>query len=176
MMSFLPNKVWLFTGANSFNSALNPSYIYAASLLFVVVTATLVVSTYHALSVKKKKFIFKSNISKKLEEWITEVIINDSSSEVTVPDDFLLLFKNPEARQMLIDELSRNKSSFLGNVSENIIKLYHQLGLNVDSRMKLDDKRTHVQCQGIHELCVMEQKDQLKKVYHFTNSRTTMCV
>lgn len=169
-MSFFNTPILLIGPANTFVSGLNAGYIYAAALVCIVVTAALVIATYHMLAVKKKKFLFRTNIANKLEEWITEVIINDSSSDFTVPADFTVLFQNPEARQMLIDELVRNKGSFLGNVSNNIIKLYCQLGLNVDSRKKLDDKQTHIQCQGIHELCVMEQKDQLKKVYRFTNS------
>ncbi len=56
-------------------------------------------------------------------------------------------------------------------VSNNIIQLYYQLGLNVDSTLKLQNKQTHIQCQGIHELCMMEQKDQYGKIYHLTNSK-----
>jgi hypothetical protein len=123
------------------------------------------------LYLKKKKFNFKKNINQKLQEWITEVLISDSANPVTVPNDFLTIFKKPEARQILIDELVSNKSIFLGSVSDNIIKLYYQLGLNADSIIKLEDSRIHIKCQGIRELGVMAQKDQLQKVYHFTNSK-----
>ncbi|MGI8635641.1 MAG: hypothetical protein ACR2KZ_09585, partial [Segetibacter sp.] len=130
-----------------------------------------VIATYYTLQAKRKKQNFKTNISQSLQEWITEVIINDSSEDVTVPANFQSIFTKPEARQMLVDELVRNKSSFLGSVSDNIIKLYCQLDLNVDSVVKLNDHRPHVQCQGIHELCVMDQKDMLRKVYRHTNSK-----
>jgi hypothetical protein len=131
----------------------------------------LVIATFYILYVKKKKSIFKKSIGQRLEDWLTEIILNETETDLTVPPNFETLFNNPEARQIVIDELVRYKSSFLGSVSENIIKLYYQLGLNVDSRLKLDDPRDHIQCQGIHELCVMEQKDQIKKVYKFTNSK-----
>jgi len=123
------------------------------------------------LNVKKKKNRFKKSIEQTLEEWITEIIIDDSATEITISQNFQTLLTNSDARQLVIDELVRNKSSFLGSVSAKIIELYYRLGLNVDSRIKLDDKRAHIQCQGIHELGVMEQKDQLQKVYRFTNSK-----
>ncbi|GEO12184.1 HEAT repeat domain-containing protein [Segetibacter aerophilus] len=156
---------------DTFARYVKPVYLYSASVVFILLTATLVIATFNTLYVKKKKNCFKKSIEKSLEDWITEVIINESSVGVAIPENIQDLFKKPEARQLVIDELVRNKSSFLGIVSENIIKLYYKLGLNVDSRIKLDDRRTHIQCQGIHELGVMEQKDQLQKVYRFTNSK-----
>lgn len=163
--------ILLKTGFNDgFAVHVKPVYMYGASVVFILVTIALVIATFYTLYIKKKKNSFKKSIGHTLEEWITEVIINESSVGVAVPENLEKLFKKPQARQLVIDELVRNKSSFLGSVSENIINLYYQLGLNVDSRIKLDDSRTHIQCQGIHELCVMEQKDQLQKVYRFTNS------
>jgi HEAT repeat protein len=156
---------------NVFARYVKPVYLYSASVFFILLTTALVIATFNTLYVKKKKNNFKKSIEKSLEAWITEVIINESHVGVCVPENIEVLFKKREARQLVIDELVRNKSSFLGVVSENIIKLYFQLGLNVDSRVKLDDRRAHIQCQGIHELCVMEQKDQLQKVYRFTNSK-----
>jgi hypothetical protein len=147
-----------------------PEYLYLAALFFLVLTFTLVAATYHILYSKKKKHNFRTNIRQRLEEWITEVITSESDVNFDIPAELLVVFEKQEARQMLIEELVRNKTNFLGSVSENIIKLYYQLGLNVDSKIKLDVKRTHIQCQGIHELCVMEQKDQLLKVYRLTNS------
>jgi hypothetical protein len=105
-----------------------------------------------------------------MEQWITEVMINEPE-EIIVPDTFTTLFQSIPVRQMLIEELVRNKGSFLGSASDNIIKIYNQLGLNLESRKKLESKEVHIQCQGIHELCVMEQKDQTTKVYRMTNSR-----
>lgn len=150
-----------------------PEILYACSLVFVVVTLLLVGVTFYTLNKKKQKFNFNNNIRLGVEQWISEVISDPAARSVAVPENFMVLFKKPEARQMMIEELVRNKSSFLGIVSDNIIQLYYQLGLNVDSRIKLDDKQTHIQCQGIHELCVMEQKDQYGKIYHLTNSKNS---
>ena len=156
---------------NTFAGFLKPAYLYTAATCFFLLTIIVVAATFYILHLKTKKEHFKTSIRAKLEEWITQVIVSDSPGDFTVPANFLTLFKNQEARQMLIDELVSNKNSFLGTVGDNIIKLYYQLGLNVDSRIKLDDSGAHIQCKGIHELCVMEQKDQLRKVYQFTNSR-----
>lgn len=153
-----------------FSSYVTPDFLYTGAVVFILFTLTLVIATFFTLDEKKKKNDFKTSIQQSLEEWITEVIINDGAEVVSISENFENLFKNPDARQIVLDELVRNKSSFLGNVSDNIIKLYYRLGLSVDSKIKLDDAQPHVQCQGIHELCVMEQKDQLQRVYRFTNS------
>jgi hypothetical protein len=171
-MLSLNKVVWLNSGGltNAIARFIKPGYLYTAALLFFILSVILVAVTYYILYVKKKKALFRNNIRQQLEEWITEIALSDSSGDFPIPETFLRLFKQPEARQMMMDELVINKSNFLGNVSGNIIKLYHQLGLNVDSRLKLDHPGTHIQCQGIHELCVMEQKDQVRKVYRLTNS------
>jgi hypothetical protein len=169
---FSHNQFLLNTSfSNSFSSVVKPGYLYSISVFFVILTAIVVVATYYNLYKKTKETALKKNIEQSLEQWLTEVMIHQDSADVVAPLNFESLLKNLDARQMVIDELVRNKSSFLGSVSDNIIKLYCRLGLNVDSRIKLDDPRSHVQCQGIHELCVMEQKDQLQKVYRFTNSK-----
>ena len=169
----LPNNMFLLNigVTNTFTTFVKPGYLYACALFFFTLTAIVVTATYYTLYIKRKKYRFKADIRQSLEEWITEVILNDSPVDITIPADFINIFKKPEARQMLTDELVRNKSSFLGSVSDNIIKLYYRLGLNVDSLIKLKDSKPHIQCQGIHELCVMEQKDHLLKVYRYTNSK-----
>ncbi|MDQ6814648.1 MAG: HEAT repeat domain-containing protein [Bacteroidota bacterium] len=156
---------------NAFETFVKPVYLYVTALLFILLTLTVVAATFRLLQVKKKQNRFKNSIQQTVENWITEIIIEDTAAVVTIPENFQLLLTKPAARQWVIDELVRNKSSFLGNVSANIVRLYFHLGLNVDSRIKLDDKKPHVQCQGIHELAVMEQNDQLQKIYRLTNSK-----
>lgn len=152
------------------NNLIQPAFLYTATCIFATLTAIVVSETFRTLNIKMKKGLFKKSVDQTLQQWITEMIVSDRRELLKIPENFENLFKNAQARQITIDKLVQNKSSFLGSVSENIISLYYQLGLNVDSRLKLDDHRTHVQCQGIRELCVMEQKDQLQKVYRLTNS------
>lgn len=127
-------------------------------------------STYYHLNKKKKSFLFIQSIRSQVEHWITEVISEKTSANLTLPEEFLHLFDKNQARQMMIDELVRNKGSFLGSVSENIIQLYYKLGLNVNSKIKLNNKNSHIICQGINELCVMEQKSEFRKIYRLINS------
>lgn len=155
---------------STFATYVKPAYLYLAAYGFITLTLFIVIGIYRLAYLKKKKADFDESVKQKVEQWITEVLLNDSATELVIPDQFITLFKNPRARQTLIAELVREKGSFLGSVSQNLIKLYFHLGLNVDSRIKLDSKEPHIQCQGIHELCVMEQKDQVRKVYRFTNS------
>ncbi len=155
---------------NLIDSYIKPHYLLYITFFFTLVTLLLVTATFYNSSIKTRKFNFNSSIRYSVEQWITELLSSEESIELTVPDDFMELSKNKYARQMIIEELVKSKGSFLGDISDNIIKLYNQLGLNVDSRTKLDDKRKHIQCQGIHELCVMDQKDQFRRIYRFTNS------
>lgn len=154
------------------SSFVQPQYFYFASLTFFILTMVLIAKTYRILYVKRKKHKLKINIRQALEEWITETIISESNADFAVPEELSFIFKKTESRQMVIDELLRNKTNFTGIVSDNIIKLYYQLALNVDSINKIDGAKPGIQCQGIHELCVMEQKDQLLKVYRLTNSKS----
>jgi hypothetical protein len=153
------------------NSFVLPTFLYGAAMLFFIITLGLVAATYLNLHNKKKYHSYKKGIRNIIEEWITSAIISDSVVDFNLPEDFSAIFKNQKARQILIDELVRSKGSFLGSASDTLIRLYKQLGLDIDSKIKLDSTLPHLQCMGIHELCVMEQKDELHKVYRLTNSQ-----
>ena len=155
---------------DSFANFVRPEWLYHASLVFIIITILLVLGTYYTLYAKKKTHLFRKNVREALEQWITDVILSDSVTNVVVPDHLAPLFKHSYIRQMLIEELVKEKRSFLGETSDNIVKIYDQVGLDGDSRLKLESNKKHLQCQGIHELCVMEQKDYLPKVYRLTNS------
>ncbi|MDB5190970.1 MAG: repeat protein [Segetibacter sp.] len=147
--------------------------IYKIAFALACVTLFIVACTYAYLYKNKKRFFFRKGVTESLETWITQVILGDTLEkldEFKIPDEFERLLFNPTARQVMIEELVRHKKSFSGNLSKNIIRLYYQIGLNVDSINKLDDKRPHIRCQGIHELYMMEQTSELHKLYKYTNS------
>ena len=162
--------VLLSLDANLIDTYIKPVYIFYATAFLILATLFFIAITFRISIKKTKKFKFNNTIRENVEQWITELLSVDELTGITVPDEFMELSKNTIARQFIIEELIKNKTSFLGSISDNIIKLYCELGLNADSKAKLDDRREHVQCQGIHELCVMDQKDVSKKVYQLANS------
>ena len=157
--------------SKNFETLVKPVYLYGLAIFFSILTAVFIITTYVILYKKRKKHRFKGNIRESFGEWINEAIINESSTNTTVPSHFQLILKKPEGRQLIINELVKNKTSFSGAVSANISQLYCRLGLNVDSVNKLNSARPHIQCAGIYELCVMDQNSQVKKVYRLTNSK-----
>ena len=157
--------------SKTFETFVEPVYLYGLAVFFFILTAAVVIITYIILNKKKAEHHFKKGIRESIEGWINEAMINESDTNTTVPSHFNLILKKQEGRQLLIDELVRNKTSFSGGVSANIRHLYCQLGLNVDSVKKLNASRVHIQCQGIYELCVMDQNSEVKKVYRLTNSK-----
>lgn len=165
---------FLFVNANfkeTFAHFITAEWLYNTALAFGIITMAVVISTYILLYIKKRNYVFRRNIREALEQWIAEVILNDSGAELVVPSHLKELFKLGYVREMLIEELMKEKASFSGEMGDNIVKIYDQLGLDGDSRVKLENSRTYIQCKGIHELCVMEQKDHLTRVYRLTNSQ-----
>ena len=154
----------------TFETVVCSGNLYRLALLFLLFTALLIIATYYVLYKKKKNYQLNNKVRQQLGTLITELFVYENLADIEIPDTLFAWLKHKDARQMVIDELTQNKSSFVGSMSENLKKLYRVLGLNIDSRIKLDDKRGYIQCQGIHELCVMEQKDQYRKVFELTNS------
>jgi hypothetical protein len=155
----------------TFETVVRPSNLYTAAIVFLLLTALMVIATYSILYRKKKNNQLNNTVRQQLGTLITELFVYENLAKIEIPDSLFDWLKHKDARQMVIDELVGNKNSFVGSISENLKNLYTVLGLNIDSRIKLDDKRPYMQCQGIHELCVMEQKDQYRKVLQLTNSR-----
>jgi len=146
-----------------------------AVLFFAVLTFSLVLFTYLYLGLKKRSFFFKERIKKSLELWISHVILSEGETEeIQIPDKFIKMFRNPVARQYAIEHLIINKKAFSGEVAENIRHLYEKLGFKNDSLRKMKSKIWFVRAKGIQELAIMDQNDQLIKVYRLTNSKNEL--
>jgi len=159
----------------AFEDVITPGVLLNAVLLFSVITFSLVAFTYVYLGLKKKSFFFKDKIKKSLELWISHVILSEDEEEALhIPEKFVKMFRNPVARQYAIDHLIINKKTFSGAVADNIRNLYEKLEFKNDSLKKLRSKLWYTRAKGIQELSLMDQNDQLIKIYRLTNSRNEL--
>lgn len=159
----------------AFEDFITPGVLLKGVLFFTLVTFSLVAFTYLYLGLKKKSFFFKDKIKKSLELWISHVILSEDEEEAShIPEKFVKMFRNPAARQYAIDHLIINKKAFSGAVADNIRNLYEKLGFKNDSLKKLGSKLWYTRAKGIQELSIMDQNDQLIKVYRLTNSRNEL--
>lgn len=159
----------------AFEKYITTGALLKAVLFFAALTTALVAFTYLYLGLKKRSFFFKERIRKSLELWISHVILSeDEMKEVHIPEKFIKMFRNPVARQYAIENLIANKKTFSGAVAENIRHLYEKLGFKSDSIKKMQSKLWFVRAKGIQELAIMDQNDQLIKVYRLTNSKNEL--
>ena len=116
-------------------------------------------------------FFYSSRIKKHLENWISEVIMEDEEASAEISRRIQRVLTNDTARQFMIDELIQCKKNFSGSVSGTIVSLYEQLGLKAFSMQKLTSRHWHIKAKGIRELYLMDQKSALRTIYKNTNSK-----
>jgi hypothetical protein len=159
----------------AFEKYITPDALLKAVLFFAAVTISLVAFTYLYLGLQKRSFFFKERIKKSLELWISHVILSEGEEEeIAIPEKFTKMFRNTTARQYAIENLITNKKAFSGAVADNIRHLYEKLGFKNDSIKKMQSKLWFVRAKGIQELAIMDQNDQLIKVYRLTNSKNEL--
>lgn len=158
----------------TFEKFITPQSLTDGILFFLSLTFAFVFFTYLYLGLKKRSFFFTEKIKKGLELWISSVILADDDEEIKIPEKFKKIFKTPAARQYAIEHLIINKKAFSGTVANNIRQLYEQLGFKADSLKKINSKFWFIKAKGIQELAIMDQNDQLIKVYRLTNSKNEL--
>jgi hypothetical protein len=159
----------------AFEKYINTGVLLNAVLFFALVTFSLVAFTYVYLGLKKRSFFFQERPRKSLELWISHVILSeDEAEDIPVPGKFSKMFRDPAARQYAIENLITNKKAFSGTVADNIRHLYEKLGFKSDSIKKMKSKAWFVRAKGIQELAIMDQNDQLIKIYRLTNSKNEL--
>lgn len=158
--------------ANFLTKYISSDYLLSAILVMVAMIAIVVAAIYLYLFYKKRTFRKKYVIQQDLENWISSIIMEESAEDIEMPEKFYKLMRDPVARQFAIDELIVCKKNFSGAGSENIVKLYQQLGLKSESVKKMKfGKGWHIRAKGIQELYMMDQQDQLTAIYKQTNSK-----
>lgn len=175
-MFFFPASAaspWLLNSgfARTLAKFMDPSVLMGISEILLILIAIVVSVIYGYLFYQKRVFFYTGRIRKHLENWISQVIMEDAAASAEVSRRIQRVLTNDTARQFAIDELIRCKKNFSGTVAETVSGLYLQLGLKAFSLRKLKRKNHwHIRAKGIQELYLMDQRDVLKTIYKNTNS------
>lgn len=174
-MHRIPIFLYQQTFKTAFEEYITTDLLLDVVFFFSCITAALVAFTYLYLGLKKNAFFFKDRIRKSLELWISHVILSEGEEEeLVIPEKFRKMFRDPIARQYAIEHLITNKKTFSGTVGGNIRVLYERLGFKEDSLRRMRSRTWYTRAKGIQELSIMDQNDQLIKVYHLTNSHNEL--
>jgi hypothetical protein len=165
---------FILQAGESLSRFIQPRYLLAGAEIMFCAAILLIIGIYSALFLKKKKFVYRSRIHNRLEDWISLMVSDESGEGIAVSRGLLHISGNATGRQLLIDELLGIKKNFTGRTARNIVGLYEQLGLKAHSMKKLGSTEWHVKANGIQELCQMDQHDTLKKIYKNINNKNEL--
>ena len=173
MLSTTLTHQWLLDAgrAGNFFDFMSPEHLLIGVEFMTACIVLIIVSIYIHLFRKKRLYLYTGSIKHNLENWISHIILEETTEGVELPPKFYRILKNRMARQFAIDELITCKKNFSGTVAEMIVHLYTQLGLNTDSQRKLKSARWHIKARGIQELYLMDQTDVLTTIYKNTNNK-----
>lgn len=159
------------TAMDTIAKYMTPDILLMGAKILSIGIALVVTVIYVYLFNQKRNFFYTQRIKKYIEEWITQVIMEEDVDTPTMIRNFKRILINKQARQFAINELISCKKNFSGGVTDNIVALYIALGFKEDSLAKLHNTtRWHIKARGIQELYLMEQQDILKTIYKNTNS------
>lgn len=174
-IAFLPHHGMFLSDnvfANFLTKYISSDYLLSGVFVLLILIAIVVAAIYLYLFYKKRTYRKKYLIEQDIENWIGNIIMEESAEDIELPGNFYKLMNDPVARQFAIDELIVCKKNFSGAGSDNIVKLYQQLGLKSVSVKKMKvGKGWHIRAKGIQELYMMDQQDQLTAIYKHTNSK-----
>lgn len=171
-VSFIPETCLLrSTAMDTIQKYMSPNMLLKGAEILSIGIALVVAAIYVYLFNQKRNFFYTQRIQKYIEEWITQVIMEEDVDTPALIRNFKRILINKHARQFAINELISCKKNFSGGVTDNIVSLYVALGFKEDSLAKLrNTTRWHIKARGIQELYLMEQQDILKTIYKNTNS------
>jgi hypothetical protein len=151
---------------------LTPHYLLIGTGMVCAGIIGTIVTIYSFLFLKKKRFLLKKRVTRHLEAWISNMILEESFDAIQIPGKLQRMLDNRVVRQITIDELIVCRKNFSGSVGANIVELYQQLGLKQDSINKIERvEKAHIKAKGIQELYLMGQRDHLPYIYKNTNNR-----
>jgi hypothetical protein len=157
---------------NFFFKLMDPDNLLVGVEVMLVGVFIIVVAIYAQLARKKRVYRHITRVKSNLEQWISNIILEETEEAIQVPSKFRRVVTHKWTRQFVIDGLIDAKKNLSGTVADNITQLYLELGLKKDSLVKLrNSKSWHIKARGIQELYLMDQKDLLKTIYKNTNNR-----
>jgi hypothetical protein len=152
-------------------------YLYWSIIIFSVIILVLVTCMVTILLNKKSTLKKRAAIVQQLEEWIMDIILENSGEAgylFSIPSHIRPLLENKLARKVLVRELTKAKKSLSGSSGENLEKIYNQLNLHEISMRRLDNKHWHIKAKGIQELAIMNQHAYIEKILAHTNHADPM--
>lgn len=149
---------------------IHPEILITVAFLFFILSVTLVIIIYTNIYIKKRYFLLKIIIQKRMNNWLAEQIAATNETSNELPDKIKNILKSNYAKKIITDELIALKNNIRGKEAEKINRLYEILQLKDSSIKKLYSKKWYVKAKGIHELYTMDQRDLLKVIYKNANS------
>lgn len=156
---------------DTFFEVISPAHLYAAALVFAILTIVVVMVIYLHLYIKKRRFRAKSALNDVLDDWLGDLITDKEQAEIIPPDSVSQALSKEILRQFVIDKLIRVKKNISGASNKNIEAAYVSLKLRNDSISKMKSPLWYIKAKGIYELCMMDQKDKYDDILKYTNHR-----
>lgn len=145
-------------------------------VLFIFLISLSVAFIFLYLFRKKKRWRRKVFLQKSLNNFIGEIAICESETELTEVfsnaeyQGVLLQFQQKESdRNLLISELSETTKKFRGSTMENILWLFEKMDLKKQLLKNLKNKKWHKKAKVIQQLAYLQQKDCIKFILPFAN-------
>ena len=161
-----------FALGNVFLRHFKEDYLWGAIKILILSILIIVLITYIRLYRKKKKYLYKTQIRKKLESWISGGVLDmtpDELKKTPIPKNISANLNLRVRRQYLVNELVDIRRSFSGELGANLSIIYERLGLKDISVKKLKSDKWFHRARGIQELYIMEQRDTLDQIYEAAN-------
>lgn len=154
---------------------IRPHFFYLANLFFSGLVLLLIAIILVAMYLRIKR-------ASKHQKWklMADLLIrkaiffeeeeHDQAGSIPVTSRTIKLLKNPHFRKVLTHELVNAKKSVSGGSADNLIRLYLQLNLNYYALLSLKNDRWYIKAQVIQELSILGLKENLTKIYRYTNN------
>lgn len=155
----------------TFFRVISPDHLYFTAAIFGIATLVLVAVIYLYLYAKKRNYKIKERILETLNEWIGEMMVEQSEPEINIPPGLAKFFRKEDNRHFIIESLINIKKNLTGATADTTVYLYEKLNLRHDSLKKLKSAAWHNKTQGIYELYMMNQRDQQAAIFEYTNSK-----
>ena len=140
---YMPSA-WLLDNAftQTIEKYLTPDMLLAGAQVLAISIAVVVAVIYLYLFNKKRSFFYTDRIRKFLENWISQIIMEDVEESSEMSKKIQRVLKNNTARQFAIDELILCKKNFSGAVAENIVTPLHGIGFkNLFAKKIIEQKQ-----------------------------------
>lgn len=154
----------------TFFDLITPGHLYLGALFFAFITAVFVIMIYVRLYIKKRRFFARQQITSELNDWISEALVDEDPVVIKVSPSLRHYLRKPVHRQYVVDSLINVVKNISGAATDNIKRIYEQLGLKEDSIRKLRSIHWYKRSRGIYELYMMGQREAMADIARYTDS------